>query len=142
MKTIKRFLVLSFMIMAVLSLVACGGSEETAGHDEPYFLEDIAGSDFKLVVLTDKAAERLDIQSEEVVELSVPYSSVIYDLNGETYVYTRNPEAGSLSFVRAPITVERIDGGLAILSAGPDFGTQVVTRGVSELFGAETGVGK
>ncbi len=150
MQNIKRLLVMSILILAVLSLVACGGSEKSAGHEEPYHLEEVSGSDYSLVVLTAKAAERLGIQSEEVREeevdgemkLTVPYSAVIYDLNGETYVYLRNSEADSLQFLRAPITVERIDGGRAILANGPAAGSHAVTVAVSELFGAETGVGK
>ena len=151
MQTSKRFLIMSLMILAVLSLVACGGSEKSVEHQEPYHLEEIAGSDFKLVVLTEKAAERLDIQSEEVREeevdgemkLTVPYAAVIYGLNGETFLYARNPGAGSLKFIREPITVDRIEGGKAILSDDPGLlGTHAVTVGVSELYGAETGVGK
>lgn len=149
MQNVKRWMILSLLILAVLSLAACGGSEETA-EEEPYTLEEIEGSEYQLVTLTEKAAERLDIQSEEVREEEVdgsmktvvPYAAVLYGINGETWAYTRNPHAESLSFVRTPITIEYIDGGLAILSAGPDAGIHVVTVGAPELFGADTGVGK
>jgi hypothetical protein len=149
MQTIKRWMIISLLILAVLPLVACGGSEEEA-KEEPFHLEEIEGSDFNLVTLTEKAAERLDIQSEEVreeevdgsVKMVVPYAAVLYGLNGETWAYVRNPEPDSLKFVRTPITIEYIDGGLAILSDGPDLGTHVVTVGAPELFGADTGVGK
>lgn len=150
MHNIRLISVMSLMILAILSLVACGGVEEGAVHNEPYHLEDTSDPDFKLVVLTEKAAERLDIQSEEVAEaavdggtmLSVPYSAVIYGLNGETFVYTRNPGPDSLEFLRVPIAIDRIDGGRAYLAEGPDTGTHVLTRGVAEVYGAETGVGK
>ena len=69
----------------------------------------------------------------------IPYSAVIYGLNGETWVYT-NPEP--LTFVRQPITVDHIEGGLAYLSDGPPLGSDVVMVGVAELYGADTGVGK
>jgi hypothetical protein len=68
----------------------------------------------------------------------VPYDAVLYDLHGETWVYT-SPEP--LVYVRAPITVDYIEGELAVLSEGPPAGTEVVTAGASELFGAETGIG-
>jgi hypothetical protein len=68
----------------------------------------------------------------------VPYSAVLYDRHGETWVYTC-PEP--LVYVRAPIVVDYIDGDLAVLSQGPPAGTDVVTAGASELFGAETGIG-
>jgi hypothetical protein len=54
-------------------------------------------------------------------------------------VYT-NP--APLTFVRALIVVDHIDGDQAVLSQGLDSGTSVVTLGVSELYGAETGVSK
>jgi hypothetical protein len=72
----------------------------------------------------------------------VPYSAVIYGLNGETWAYVRNPGEGSLTFVRAPITVDHVEGGLAFLSDGPPVGTEVVTVGAALLYGADTGVGK
>lgn len=150
MQTIRRFLVMSLMILAVLSLVACGGSNENAGHVEPYELEEVAGSEFQNVILTAKAAERLDIQSEALnmedvdgeMKLVAPYSAVLYDLNGETYAYTRNAGPSSLTFIRAPIEIERIEGGRVILTNGPPEGTHLVTVGAAELYGADTGVGK
>lgn len=69
----------------------------------------------------------------------VPYSAVLYGVNGETWVYT-SPEP--LVFVRQPIAIDYIEDDLAILSEGPEAGTAVVTVGAAELFGAETGVSK
>jgi len=69
----------------------------------------------------------------------VPYAAVIYGVNGETWVYT-NPEP--LVFLRQPIVISYIEGDQAFLSEGPDIGTAVVTVGVAELYGAETGVSK
>lgn len=68
----------------------------------------------------------------------IPYASVLYGLNGETWLYT-SPEP--LNFVRHLIVIDYIDGDLAILMEGPEVGTEVVTVGVVELFGAESGVG-
>jgi len=70
----------------------------------------------------------------------VPYAAVIYDVNGGTWVYTKEPNA--LSFVRQSITVDYIEGDLAFLIEGPPVGTEVVTVGGAELYGAETGVSK
>ena len=69
----------------------------------------------------------------------VPWSSVLYDLHGNTWLYT-SPEP--LSFVRHSIIVDYVDGELAVLSHGPPAGTAVVTTGATELFGTEFGVGK
>ena len=151
MQNMKRWMILALLILAVLSLAACGGGSNGAAHEEPYSLEEIEGSDYQLVTLTEKAAERLDIQSEEVREEEVdgsmktvvPYAAVLYGINGETWAYARNPGPDSLKFIRTEITIERIDGGLAILSGGTDLvGTHFVTTGAPELFGADTGVGK
>ena len=71
--------------------------------------------------------------------LVIPYSAVLYGLNGETWAYI-NP--APLTFVRHPITVDYIEGGQAFLLDGPAVGTEVVTVGAPELFGTDTGVGK
>jgi hypothetical protein len=69
----------------------------------------------------------------------IPYSAVIYDLTGETWVYTV-PEP--LTYVRQPISVDYIEGDTVVLEDGPDVGTLVATVGVAELYGIDTGVGK
>jgi hypothetical protein len=69
----------------------------------------------------------------------IPYSAVIYDTHGDAWAYT-NPSA--LVFVRQLIKIEYIQGNTAYLSDGPAVGTAIVTSGVAELYGSETGVGK
>ena len=69
----------------------------------------------------------------------VPYSAILYDLTGDTWVYT-NPEPSV--FVRERVDIERIDKDLAVLNTGPAVGTQVVTIGAAELYGAESRAGK
>ena len=69
----------------------------------------------------------------------VHYAAVIYDVNGETWVYT-NPEL--LVFIRQSISIDYIEDDLAFLTEGPPAGTEVVTVGGAELYGAETGVSK
>jgi hypothetical protein len=68
----------------------------------------------------------------------IPYSAVLYDASGDAWVYT---SPGPLEFVRARVAIDKIDGDLAVLQEGPAAGTQVVTVGAAELFGAESGVG-
>jgi hypothetical protein len=99
------------------------------------------------VILTEQAAKRLGIQTAPVQDAKVrgklqkvvPYAAVYYDLNGKTWVYT-NPDP--LTFVRASINVDSIDGDLAVLSEGPPTGTKVVIVGAPELYGTEFGVGQ
>ena len=69
----------------------------------------------------------------------VPYGALLYDSKGATWLYT---SPASLTFVRAPIVVERIDGDRVTVRTGPPAGTAVVTVGAALLFGLETGVGK
>jgi len=135
------------LIIAALPLAACARPLASASTEKPSIVEEIEGSEFKRVVLTQKAAERLDIQTvpvrdEEVdgaQRLVVPYAAVIYGLKGETWAYT-NPEP--LVFVRQPISVDYIEGDVAVLLEGPPAGIAVVTVGGAELYGAETGVSK
>jgi hypothetical protein len=103
----------------------------------------------RLYYVVDKAAQHLIPGQRVRVELLlsgsgtlrnvVPYAAVLYDPRGDTWVYT-NPEP--LVFVRHLISVEYIEGDLAVLSSGPSVGTAVVTVGAAELFGIEFGIGK
>ena len=135
------------LIIASVLLSACARGSATTTKVNPVQVEEIEGSDFKRVVLTEKAAERLDIQTALVREeqmdgtqrLVVPYAAVLYGLQGETWVYANGEP---LVFVRQPINVDYIQGDLAVLAQGPAVGTEVVTVGVAELYGAETGVSK
>jgi hypothetical protein len=138
MKSISRWIILTLVSVSLL-LSGCTGKSETSQKVSPFTLEPIEGSEFQRVILTEKAAERLDIQTAEVSGDAIPYAAVIYDTEGNTWVYT-NPEP--LTFVREPIAIDYIEGDQAILSRQLDSGTKVLTRGVSELYGVETGVSK
>ena len=69
----------------------------------------------------------------------VPYSALVYELNGDTWVYT-SPEPRV--FVRQRVVADYINGNLAVLTDGPASGSQVVSVGATELYGAELRVGK
>ena len=151
-----RTSVVAVIVVVGLALPACTRSspEETAGAD-PATVEPLEGSGVARITLSPAAARRLDVQTAPVVEertrggangergakeeLVVPYAAVLYDPNGDTWVYTASEP---LAFVRAPIGVERIDGEQAVLSSGPPAGTEVVTVGASELLGVEYEVGE
>ena len=142
--------IVAVLVATGLALPACArtSAEEAAGV-EPASVEPIEGSDVARVTLSPDAARRLDVQTAPVREFRrgdggksrtvIPYASVLYDPNGDTWTYT-NPEP--LVFVRSPIRVDRIDGSEAILSSGPPVGTEVVTVGASELLGVEYEVGE
>lgn len=137
----------ALLLLAVLPLAACGGEEEAAAADEPATVELVEGSDdLYEVTLTAEAAKRIDLQTAVVQtegegaeeRTIVPYSAIVYETDGETWVYTSTDD---LTFVREQIVVEEIEGDRAVLSEGPAAGTEVVTVGVAELFGAEHGIG-
>jgi hypothetical protein len=141
-------MVMVLLILAALPLAACSqASAVTASKIQPAQVEKIEGTELNRVILTEKAAERLDLQMAPVREeqvdgtqrLVVPYSAVIYDLEGATWAYT---SPAPLTFVREPITVDYIEGDMVVLTDGPAAGTEVVTVGVPELYGADTGIGK
>jgi hypothetical protein len=109
-------------------------------------LEPVAGTKLKRVTLTAEAAERFDLRTTPVREgqltgkaaLLVPYSSIIYDPSGGTWVYTA---LRPLVFVRHKVVVETIQADLVSVLEGPPVGTEVVSVGASELYGTELGVG-
>ena len=131
------------LFVACLPLVACGRAsvaEESASHAVK--VEPIEGTGLAHVTLTAQAAQRLDIQTAAVRSVQmkgafqkvVPYSAILYDKEGHAWVYT---SLDSLTFVRAPVTVDHVAGDLAILSSGPPLGSAVVTVGAAELYGSE-----
>jgi hypothetical protein len=137
------------LLIANLFMGACGRGASTvaAAAEKPYKLEQIDGSEFNLVTLTEKAAQRLVLETSKVSEaqvagatrLVVPYSSLIYGLHGENWVYV-SPKP--LSFHRAVVTVDYIEGDNVILLKGPAVGTEIATVAVAELYGVDTGVKK
>lgn len=82
---------------------------------------------------------RVSLAGDEGTRLVVPFSSLIYDIYGDTWVYV-NPEP--LHYLRVPVEVDYIQGDQVVLLDGPAAGTTVVTIGVPELHGTDTGVGK
>jgi hypothetical protein len=144
MKPIRRT---TLLLVAGALLAACAApTAKPPASAPPVTVEKTAGSELARVTLSQKAADRLGIQTAavEAAQVSgaartvIPYAAVLYDAKGSTWAYT-NPEG--LVFVRAGITIDDIEGDRAILTGGPDAGTKVVTVGAPELYGAETGVG-
>jgi len=130
----------------ILALTGCQPKVDSAALDEgesPVTVERLEGSIPTRLNLTSEAAKRLDLQTIEArdaqttgtKQTAVPYSSIIYDIDGHTWLYI---SPGDLVYERLPIVVDHIDGDVVFLSDGPAPGTPVVTRGVAELYGAET----
>lgn len=147
----NRWIVAVLLVITCLLLTGCGqtpaGQASQKEETGPARVEPVAGTNLSRVVLTAEAAKRLGIETAPVrdtqvrgkLQKVVPYSALIYGLHGETWVYT-NPE--SLTYVRDAISVNFIDGNLAVLSKGPPSGTAIVAVGAPELYGTEFGVGE
>jgi hypothetical protein len=135
--------------IATLILVQSADGDATAdtlaaATEEPAHVEHVEDSDIARVTLTEDAAERIGLESEPAraggggAGIVVPYSALLYDAAGKTWVYTRSDD---LVFERAAVTVRSIRGERVLARRGPEPGTDVVVIGAAELWGAELGVG-
>jgi hypothetical protein len=131
------------LLIAAVPLAGCSEVESAAvdGY-HPSKVEELEGSGAKRVTFTEEGAERTGLRMAVVERRDgrrvVPYESLIYDGQGTPYVYART--GGPLSFVRAEVAVERVEGDRVLLRDGPPAGTKVVTVGASEVYGAELGI--
>ena len=75
----------------------------------------------------------------EAESLVVPFSAILYDTFGGTWVY-ENPAPDT--FVRRRVEVKNVVHDEAVITRGLAVGSPVVSVGAAELFGTEFGVGK
>lgn len=71
--------------------------------------------------------------------ITVPFSAIVYDIQGGTWVYT-NPSPNT--YMRQRVELKTVMDNKAVLSRAPATGTKIVTVGAAELFGTEFGGGK
>ncbi len=69
----------------------------------------------------------------------VPWSAVMQDINGGTWVYENTAEH---TYVRRRVQVRYVIDDLAVLENGPPVGAKIVTAGAVELYGTEFGFAK
>lgn len=134
---------LALAVAGAATVVLPGCAKVDAAVHEPYpaveVVDGAEDSSPKTLTLTADAVRRLELTTVVVDDPgSVPYAAVVYDKTGAPWVYT-NPEGRT--YVRVPVTVDRVEGDAAIVSKGPPAGTSVVTRAAIKLYGVETGVG-
>lgn len=149
---IKKAIGIIIGIIVIVSTVCVvyfkSKSVEIVKKTAPVSIRSADVSGLHYVELSSRAAERLDIQTVDVVDKYlvekkvnrqvVPYQALIYDLDGNTWIYT-NPT--STIYLRQHIEVDYIDDDFVILLEEIPSETSVVTVGVAELFGSEFGVG-
>lgn len=135
-------------IAALLAVGGCTGDSASVAQGEPPAVKEPADENgLSRITLSASAAERLGIEVGQVADAAaegdtrkiMPYGALIYDPDGSTWAYT-NPEG--LVYVRAPLTVDRVEGDQVLLLDGPPSGTDVVRVGAAELYGIEYGIGK
>jgi len=105
----KLYWLMLIVLIAGLIMSSCSDGGETAEKESPVHLESIEGSEFQRVVLTQKAAERLDIQTAPVQEDSVARKRLVGgkvlasppSAGGEIVLAT-GQEAGTASTVANP----------------------------------------
>jgi hypothetical protein len=146
---INRWMVAAMAVTACAGLPACGPalSASTATGPAVSKVEPIAGTSFSKVTLSADAENRIGLRTEIVRDADVkgaqrkvaPYASVVYLAKGDTYAYS---SPAPHEFLRVPLTIDFIEGDLAVLTDGPPTGTAVATVGVPELLGTEFKVGK
>ena len=128
----------------VMALVLAGCAEVPASSSQVYVpatVESTGPDEPKRVTFTAEAAQRVDLATSTIRATSdasaVDYAALLYDKTGKSWVFT---VVGPLTFQRAAVTVDEIEGPLVTLSAGPPAGTEVVTVGAVEVWGAELGI--
>ena len=144
MKTYKNRLITTVFGGAALFLVSgCTKEAPKITKGPPVTKLKQPGDSFETLTLTAKAIERIDIKTGKVEKrdqapMVVPYSALIYNPQGETFVFESREDR---KFVRVPVTVEKVVGNDVMLAKGPAAGTEIATVGVAELYGSE-GKGK
>jgi dipeptidase len=146
--------VIGGLVIGGLALTGCTTLETTASArtEKPSKVEAVAGTEAKKVVLTEQAVTRLGLQTATVAARTVraaggrtatrttaPYSALLYDSKGDTWVFE---VVGERAYLRKKVAVEIVDGETVVMTSGPAAGTTVVTVGAAVLYGAELGTGK
>jgi hypothetical protein len=134
-----------------LAVVGCGFTQAmadtgpAAATDAPQpatLVADQAG--VNTLTLTARAAERIGVRTVEVTAGTgtttiIPAAAALYLPDGSTWTYV---ELESLTYRREPISIFDITPSGVVLDSGPLLGTFVVTSGVPEFWGLESGVGR
>lgn len=131
--------VIAGCVALVMSLTSCAEIESTTDEGyQPASLSEPDEAGVRVVELTELAGDRIDLESARVQaedgQKAVPYAALIYDGKGGAWVYE---VVGKHTYRRAKITVARTQGGKVFLTAGPAVGTEVVTQGSTQVYGAE-----
>lgn len=107
-------------------------ANQTTGTVDLYY--SIPNSDNKLIV-----GQQVNISIRSTSEkpaVAIPWSAVVFDINGGTWVYQSK---GPYVFERIRIAVSYLNGPYAVITSNLPLGTEIVSKGALELLGIETG---
>ena len=140
--TLRKAVLGCVVAVAVATSAGCAEIESvTAEPYEPAALESTGPDKPARVILTEEAVERVALQTTEVKalgkDLTVDHAALVFDKAGKPWVFS---VVGPRTYVRATVTIKEVQDNVVTLSAGPPVGTQVVTVGAIELWGAELGI--
>jgi hypothetical protein len=140
--TLRRAVLGCVVAIAVATSAGCAEIESvTAEPYEPAALESTGPDNPARIILTDEAVDRVALQTTEVKalgkDLTVDHAALVFDKAGKPWLFT---VVGPRTYVRAAVTIKEVQDNVMTLSAGPPAGTQVVTVGAIELWGAELGI--
>jgi hypothetical protein len=140
--TLRKAVLGCVVAVAVATSAGCAEIESvTAEPYEPAALESTGPDKPARVLLTEEAVDRVALQTTEVKalgkDLTVDHAALIFDKAGKPWVFS---VVGPRTYVRATVTIKEVQDNVVTLSAGPPAGTQVVTVGAIELWGAELGI--
>ena len=130
-------------VLAVLTLTGLAAGcaevvEVVPEVHEPAQLNPVEGSDVVEVTFDEAGAEQVSLQTAPVRSAGrhavVPYEAIIYDGGGKSWVYTVTTP---LTYQRAEVVIAHVTGQRVFLVDGPAVGTDVVTVGAAEVYGAE-----
>jgi hypothetical protein len=140
--TLRKAVLGCVVAVAVATSAGCAEIESvTAEPYEPAALESTGPDKPARVILTEEAVDRVALQTTEVKalgkDLTVDHAALVFDKAGKPWVFS---VVGPRTYVRATVTIKKVQDNVVTLSAGPPAGTQVVTVGAIELWGAELGI--
>jgi hypothetical protein len=140
--TLRKAVLGCVVAVAIATSAGCAEIESvTAEPYEPAALESTGPDKPARVILTQEAVDRVALQTIEVKalgkDLTVDHAALVFDKAGKPWVFS---VVGPRTYVRAAVTIKEVQDNEVTLSAGPPAGTQVVTVGAIELWGAELGI--
>jgi hypothetical protein len=132
----------AMLAAAALALTACGSAEGADSTTAKVAHVDTPSDGGPgVITLSQAAVGRLAIATAPVTNgaggLVVPYSAVVYEADGSSWVFVQTEP---LTYQRAAIAISSIAGDAVNVTSGPPTGTEVVTVGAAELVGVEIGI--